>query len=475
MERELQENSGFRWVLDRLSPMSPFGRAAARSLRWYGPGQESELETELDNVALALELWDEGGAVAGGLRGVTRCLPLFRDIRGSFDRDPGSPFDLVELFEIKHFLIVLEQLTQAYAALPPFAGLSFAPIDGALALVDPDGRRLPAFAIGDACHEGLGPLRAEKSALEKAIRTAGEEDKPALLEQRRMLAVREDQLELEVRADLTQKLMAHREGFLSNMDTLGHMDLLLAKARLARQYGCVRPALSRDGTVSLAGLRHPQVAEELAERDEEFTELDLELSGGCTVITGANMGGKTVSLRAVVLSLLLFQCGYFVFARSARLPVFHQVALILADSGPGAGGLSSFGREVHLLDRLLRQAGEGRFFLALDEFARGTNPQEGAALARALVRYLGGLDCVALLTTHYDGVSDAAGAQYQVAGLVRKLDGDEDDDPRRRIARRMDYRLVSTPPGAPCPRDALRVCRLLNLAPELTALLQADL
>lgn len=472
LTRELQENSGLRWVLDQLTPMSPFGRTAARSLRWYGPGQESELETELDNVALALELWKADNGAA--LRGVTRCLPLFHDIRGSFDRDPDSPFDLVELFEIKHFLIVLEQLMQAYAALPPFAGLSFAPLGEALALVDPDGRRLPAFAIGDTYHEGLGPLRAEKSALEKAIRTAGEEEKPALLERRRMLAVREDQLELEVRADLTQKLMAHRGGFLSNMDALGHMDLLLAKARLALQYGCVRPTLSRDGTVSLSGLCHPQIAWELAERDEEFTELDLELPGGCTVITGANMGGKTVSLRAVTLSLLLFQCGYFVFARSARLSLFHQAALILADNGPGAGGLSSFGREVYLLDKLLRQSGEGRFFLALDEFARGTNPQEGAALARALVRYLGGLDCVSVLTTHYDGVSDAADAQYQVAGLVRELEGDEDDDPRRRIARRMDYHLMRTPPGAPCPRDALRVCRLLNLAPELTELLQAD-
>jgi hypothetical protein len=473
LTRELQEHSGFRWVLDQLTPMSPFGRTAARTLRWYGPGQEAELERELDNVALALDLWNTDGG--SPLRGVTRCLPLFHDIRGSFDRDPGSPFDIVELFEIKHFLVLLEQLIQAYETLTPFAGLSFSPVGEALALVDPDGRRLPAFAIGNSYHEGLAPLRSEKSALEKAIRAAGGEEKPALLERRRELAVQEDQLELEVRRDLTRKLMAFREGFLSNMDALGHLDLLLAKAKLARQYSCVRPALSANGSISLSGLRHPQVAKELAERDEAFTELDLELAGGCTVITGANMGGKTVSLRSVVLSLLLFQCGYFVFAKSARLPIFHQVSLILADSGPGAGGLSSFGREVHLLDKLLRQAGDGRFFLALDEFARGTNPQEGAALARALVRYLGGLDCVALMTTHYDGVSDAAGAQYQVAGLVREIDGDQNDDPRRRIARRMDYRLISTPPGAPCPRDAMRVCRLLNLAPELIELLQTDL
>ena len=345
----------------------------------------------------------------------------------------------------------------------------------ALALVDPEGRRLPAFAVVNAYHPGLAPLRAEKTALEKEIRAAGEAEKPALLEKRRQLAVQEDQIELEVRADLTRKLMVYREDFLSNMDALGHLDLILAKARLAKRWKCVRPVLSPDSTLSLHGLRHPQVAEELSDRGEEFTALDVDLSAGCTVITGANMGGKTVSLRSTVLSLLLCQCGFFVFAQSARLPLFHQVALILADSGPGSGGLSSFGREVHLLDRLLNQTQGQRFFLALDEFARGTNPQEGAALARALVRYLGELDCMALMTTHYDGVSDVAGAHYQVAGLVRDIENDEGEDPRRRIARRMDYRLLSAPPGAPCPRDALRVCRLLKLDPALIALFEADL
>ena len=495
---ELRENAGLQWVLERLSPMSPFGKAAAREPRWYAPGQEAALEEELDNVSLGLALWNAGSPpaedappcccdaaprldpaalqdTAAALRGVTRCLPLFHDIRGSFDRDPGSPFDLVELFEVKHFLVTLEQLTLAYGALPPFQGITFPPMGDALALVDPEGRRLPAFAVVNAYHPGLAPLRAEKTALEKEIRAAGEAEKPALLEKRRQLAVQEDQIELEVRADLTRKLMVYREDFLFNMDALGHLDLILAKARLAKRWKCVRPVLSPDSTLSLHGLRHPQVAEELSDRGEEFTALDVDLSAGCTVITGANMGGKTVSLRSTVLSLLLCQCGFFVFAQSARLPLFHQVALILADSGPGSGGLSSFGREVHLLDRLLTQTQGQRFFLALDEFARGTNPQEGAALARALGRYLGELDCMALLTTHYDGVSDVAGAHYQVAGLVRDIENDEGEDPRRRIARRMDYRLLSAPPGAPCPRDALRVCRLLNLDPALMELFQAGL
>ena len=56
LTHELRENAGFQWVLERLSPMSPFGKQAARNPRWYGPGDEAALEEELDNVALAMEL-----------------------------------------------------------------------------------------------------------------------------------------------------------------------------------------------------------------------------------------------------------------------------------------------------------------------------------------------------------------------------------------------------------------------------------
>lgn len=470
LTHELRVNSGLQWVLDRLAPLSPFGRSAARALPWYGPGNEDALEAELDNVALALPLL---GDQPPALREAERCLSMFHDVRGSLDRDPENPFDLVELFELKHFLITLEQLAKACEALPPFAGIALPPMEEALDLLDPDGRRLPAYAVPAGGHRSLGPLREEKAALERELRVAAPEDRPALLERRRVLCVREEALELEIRRDLTARLLERREDFLANMDAIGRLDLVFAKARLARRYGCARPELSGE-TVALHGLRHPEVAAALEERGEGFTPLDLELGRGCTVITGANMGGKTVSLRSAVLSQLLFQCGFFVFARSARLPLFHRVDLILADSGPGAGGLSSFGREVFLLDRLLREAGEGRFFLALDEFARGTNPQEGAALARALVRHLNGLDCAALLTTHYDGVSDVAASHYQVAGLVREITGDEGDDPRARIARRMDYRLLPAPVGAPCPRDALRVCRLLELDPALLRLFEEN-
>ena len=126
-----------------------------------------------------------------------------------------------------------------------------------------------------------------------------------------------------------------------------------------------------------------------------------------------------------------------------------------------------------LLDRsiaLLEAAGvRATVFNKVEPNPLTTTVMEGAALARALVEYLGRLNCVALLTTHYDGVSDAARRHYRVAGLgaldtaaIRK-----DEAPLDRLSRLMDYHLIESEPGEPCPRDALRVCRLLDLEPDL--------
>ena len=126
-----------------------------------------------------------------------------------------------------------------------------------------------------------------------------------------------------------------------------------------------------------------------------------------------------------------------------------------------------------LLDRsiaLLEAAGvRAMVFNKVEPNPLTTTVMEGAALARALVEYLGRLNCVALLTTHYDGVSDAARRHYRVAGLgaldtaaIRK-----DEAPLDRLSRLMDYHLIESEPGEPCPRDALRVCRLLDLEPDL--------
>lgn len=441
-DAKLRADSGYDWVIQRLEPASPLGAALARQPQWYGPGREDALRRELSRVEQA-KSWPRARVET-----LTHQLSQLRDIRGTFRRGDQVPMDVVELFEVKHFLLRLEALGKEYAA-APLEGMELAPMDDMLALLDPSGRRLPAFHVENAFDPALERIRSEKARVEQALR---EEQTDALLARRAELARQEDEAERGARRRLTAALLRGKERFLSNLDALGRLDLVLAKAALARKYGCVRPEIGTDEVI-LEEMLHPQVAEHCK---DGFTPVSVTLARGATVITGANMGGKSVCLKAVTLNLLLLHTGFFVFARRMTSPLFDCVGLIGADGQSVEQGLSSFGAEVKALDEALRQ-GSGRLsFLALDEFARGTNPREGAALARALVAHLNTLDCVALLSTHYDGVAGAARRHYQVAGLDLET-------------RRLDYRLIPAAPDAPCPRDALKICRLLGLDDGLMA------
>ncbi|MEG0320639.1 MAG: DNA mismatch repair protein MutS [Oscillospiraceae bacterium] len=425
LSRQLREETGYEWVMDRLSPITPFGKAMARSAKWYGPEEETALEAELDRVTVAAAL------PVRSTDFVVHAMSMIQDISGSLDRREGSVMDDVELFLLKSFLLTLERLVEAYDKLhAPFEGIHFLPMSRVLDILDPTQRRLGAFTTSEFDPLILNVDRREAEEREQAVRRK-----------------------------LTAALMPYKDTFFENFDTIGHLDLVLAKGRLAQRFHCVRPVLSAD-RVEAEEMVHPQIAALVAEKGRDFTPLSLSIPKGCTVITGANMGGKSISLETLSLNVLLTQTGFFVFADKFEAPLFDRMTFLKADGQSAQQGLSSFGAEMTAVDALLKEGRGTRFFLALDEFARGTNPQEGAALAKALAHYLNTLDCVALMTTHYDGVSDVAACHYQVAGL-------DENAPGETLSEKMDYHLIPAVTGAPCPRDARKVCRLLKLTPEL--------
>lgn len=450
LDPQLKQDSGYSWVLSKLETASPFGSALARNPAWFGPGQEEELTEELLRVEQALA-WD-----STHLETLIHLLSEFHDIHASFQRHSNAPMDMVELFEVKHFLLRLERLAEVYSH-TPLSGVCITPMDDMLTLLDPTGRKLPPFHIEDSFDPTLKRIRAEKAQVETQLRSGQSED---LMRRRQDLVRQEDAAELNARRRLTATLLREKDRFLNAMDALGRLDLTAAKAKLARKYGCIKPEIGGE-TVVLCEMVHPQVAHSLAGQGIEFTPVSAQLETGATVVTGANMGGKSVAMKSIVLNLLLLHTGFFVFAQAMSSPLFHAVHLIGADGQSVERGLSSFGAEVKQLDQVLREEKSRFFFLALDEFARGTNPREGAALARALVGYLNTRNCIALMTTHYDGVADAAKRHYQVAGLDEQ-------------ARKIDYRLVLSPPDAPCPQDAIKICRLLDLDEELLTVFEKN-
>jgi dsDNA-specific endonuclease/ATPase MutS2 len=192
------------------------------------------------------------------------------------------------------------------------------------------------------------------------------------------------------------------------------------------------------------------------------------------------MGGKSVALKTLALNVYLMHCGLFPFAERAACPLFDSLLFLAEDAENVDNGLSSFGGEILRLQESLAAVREGFCLVLLDEFARGTNPDEGAALVQGLTEYLNALPVMAVLATHYDKVAQKASAHYQVVGLrnaseeelsarLRDLDG---AGSLKLLQQYMNYGLYPVWDAGDCPKDALRICRLLGLEEEILSLVE---
>jgi hypothetical protein len=161
--------------------------------------------------------------------------------------------DEVELFEIKYFLLTLNNMLGRYAAMEPFEAIVFTPQEELLSLLDPSGRRLPTFSVEDSYSPELAAVRREKTALEEVLRGLTGEAREEPLNRRRLLALKEDELELGVRRTLTARVLAEKQVLLANMEAVGKLDFLLAKARLARRFGYITVAFG-SGLMAVTGV-----------------------------------------------------------------------------------------------------------------------------------------------------------------------------------------------------------------------------
>ena len=168
----------------------------------------------------------------------------------------------------------------------------------------------------------------------------------------------------------------------------------------------------------------------------------------------------------------MVHAGLLPTAKAAELPLLDGLFIISEDLENIDSGLSSFGAEIVRFNAMLKER-RGLSLVMLDEFARGTNPEEGAMIVRGVVKYLDSLPDYAVLTTHYDNVASHAGRHYQVKGL-RAMDIDKvkaqiasGEDGVAAIAACMDYGLFEVRGEADCPHDALNILRLLSLPEEI--------
>lgn len=176
------------------------------------------------------------------------------------------------------------------------------------------------------------------------------------------------------------------------LQTVGELDLIAAKAALARDWQLTRPQTARAGEYILEGARHPLIEKPVA-NDISLTDTRLLL------ITGPNMGGKTATLKTLGLAVLMYQCGLYVAASHARLSVVRDILVDIGDEQSIEASLSTFASHLKHLRYVLKHAAPDTLVL-VDELGSGTDPNEGAALAQALIEQLLRQGARGIITSH---------------------------------------------------------------------------
>ena len=183
------------------------------------------------------------------------------------------------------------------------------------------------------------------------------------------------------------------------LSALARIDLVLAKAQLADALDCEEPVLDGDGHLDLIAARHPL----LVAQGTAVVPIDVRLGTDfrALVVTGPNTGGKTVTLKTIGLFVLMAACGLHVPAsRGTRVPVVRRVFADIGDEQSIAQSLSTFSSHLRNVVATLAEAERGDLAL-LDELGAGTDPDEGAALAMAVLETLLARGVLVAATTHY--------------------------------------------------------------------------
>ncbi|HEU5318117.1 MAG TPA: endonuclease MutS2, partial [Chloroflexota bacterium] len=265
----------------------------------------------------------------------------------------------------------------------------------------------------------------------------------------------------------------HEERIVAGVNAIASIDVALAKAKLAHSQRAAAPVLESGYRLNLVHARHPLLTGNVVPTDIHLglfgdvvptsSENPLDKEFLALVITGPNTGGKTVALKTVGLLQLMAQAGLHIPAEEgSSVAVFEEVYADIGDEQSIEQSLSTFSSHMRNIVSILERADE-RSLVLLDELGAGTDPQEGSALARAILSYLVDRRICTVATTHY---SELKAYAYQTPG-VQNASVEFDVESLRPT-----YRLMI---GLPGRSNALSIAQRLGLPDHIRDAARAHL
>jgi DNA mismatch repair protein MutS2 len=310
------------------------------------------------------------------------------------------------------------------------------------------------------------PVRVEeKRRVQGVIHGASSSGATVYLEPMDTLPLNNELVELQDRefteiqrilGEFSRKLRERREDLVQATEILSELDLAFAKAEFSRQYDCCIPEFGSDRTLLLKDARHPLLEKTLRAQGRNPVPLSIELKPPkiMMIVSGPNTGGKTVALKTLGSAVLMAQAGIPVPAGEFKLPLFRRVLADIGDQQSIAANLSTFSAHVTNIQRMAEVAG-GKDMVLLDELGTSTEPNEGAALAVAILEHFRQRGAMTLVTTHHSRLKAYAAETLEALNAAMEFD---------ELTLQPTYRLLS---GLPGKSSALDIAQRLGLEPSI--------
>ncbi|ABX31802.1 DNA mismatch repair protein MutS domain protein [Petrotoga mobilis SJ95] len=428
------------YILQKLDVVTPLGVKKIKNLEFYT--NTIQIKQELDKIEEAiLAIKREKKSLSK----IKSNLKYIKDINYIIGRLKNCEvLDDIELFEIKFFSIYYEEIRK----LVNFSFLKLPSLEKVIAILDPEGNKLPTFYIYNSYSRELASIRRKR--------------KNAPQEEKDLLYQKEMEIEEKIRYNLSVKLTEYSSELEQALKDLEELDFILAKAELAMNLKLSKPELSSN--IEYEGLFNPLIKEQLEKTNQIYQPINIKLGKGTTLITGANMTGKTVILRSLALSQYLFQYGFYVPARHAKIKPVDKIFLVSGDYQSILSGLSSYAAEILKLNEILTYIKQDdSALILLDEIARNTNPHEGRLIVKAVIKILNNYHSISVVTTHFNNVAEKNIKKFRIKGIKKsllKMYISPTD-----ITELMDYSLIEDKKGK-VPEEALTIAKMLNIDKE---------
>lgn len=260
-----------------------------------------------------------------------------------------------------------------------------------------------------------------------------------------------EQLEIEkILRNFSNQIEGCADGITYSYNTVVDMDMVFAKAQLAREYKATKPELNEDGVIDIRAGRHPLIDQ----KKVVPVSLALKKDEKMLLITGPNTGGKTVTLKLVGLFTLMAMSGLFIPAKSANLSIFDGVYSDIGDEQSIEQSLSTFSSHIKNTIGILDVITDKSLVL-FDELGAGTDPGEGAALAVSIAEYILRVGAKSFITSHFNDLKEFSLVTKGVVAASMEFDSNTFCPT---------YKLVM---GAIGSSNALAIAKKLGLSDEI--------